>query len=107
MTWKRVSAHEAVNLVRNAQQSGELALFDSRDVTSYTESHIRGADHLSERIFGEVITVLPKDVPVMIYCYHGNASQVYAQWFSDFKFEQVYSVDGGYEALADAYQAKH
>jgi hypothetical protein len=39
----------------------------------------------------------------MIYCYHGNASQVYASMFSDFNFREVYSVDGGYEVLAPAF----
>lgn len=45
---------------------------------------------------------LPKDAPVVIYCYHGNASKTYAQMFTGFRYSQVFSVDGGYEPLAAA-----
>jgi len=45
---------------------------------------------------------LPKDAPVVIYCYHGNASKVFAQMFVDFRYSKVFSVDGGYEPLAAA-----
>ncbi len=44
----------------------------------------------------------PKDRPVLIYCYHGNASQVRAQTFADFRFKKVYSLDGGYESWRKA-----
>lgn len=74
-------------------------MFNSRDEHSYIQSHIQGTDHLTEKNFGEVVSSLPKHIPVMIYCYHGNASQTYASMFSDFRFKEVYSVDGGYEAL--------
>ncbi len=96
----RISPEQASDLIlRSRAGTRALALFDSRDMQSYQQSHIRGADHLNESSFGEVITYLPKNVPVMIYCYHGNASQVYAHMFADFKFSEVYSVDGGHEAL--------
>ena len=45
-----------------------------------------------------MLSATPKDAPVLIYCYHGNASQEFAQIFSDFRFREVYSLDGGYEA---------
>lgn len=100
-TYQRISANKATDLILRARAgTAPLALFDSRDERSYAAAHIKGTDHLSERSFGEVISSLPKDVPVMIYCYHGNASQIYASMFSDFNFKEVYSVDGGYEALA-------
>lgn len=100
-SFQRISANKAADLIQRARAGTvPLALFDSRDERSYATAHIKGTDHLSERSFGEVISVLPKDVPVMIYCYHGNASQIYANMFSDFNFKEVYSVDGGYEALA-------
>ncbi len=107
--WKRISADEAAHMLEETRNTGELAVFDSRDMASYEESHVRGADHLSEYSFGEIIRALPKSTPVMIYCYHGNASQIYAQMFTDFRYREVYSVDGGYEALAEAYHlhAKH
>jgi len=35
---------------------------------------------------------------VLLYCYHGNASQTYGQMFADFGFAEVYSLDGGFAA---------
>ena len=101
--FQRISPQRASDLILRARAGIKpLALFDSRDVASYQKSHIMGTDHLTELDFGAVIEHLPKNTPVMIYCYHGNASQVYASMFADFQFNEVYSVDGGYEALAPA-----
>jgi rhodanese-related sulfurtransferase len=101
--FQRISPQRASDLILRARAGIKpLAMFDSRDAASYQKSHIKGTDHLTERDFGEVIANLPKNVPVMIYCYHGNASQVYASMFADFQYMEVYSVDGGYEALAPA-----
>lgn len=98
--FQRISPQHATDLILRSRAGIQpLALFDSRDTTSYAKSHITGADHLTESSFGEVLASLPKNIPVMIYCYHGNASQVYASMFADFQFNEVYSVDGGHEAL--------
>ncbi|HET9930917.1 MAG TPA: nitrogen fixation protein NifZ, partial [Polyangiaceae bacterium] len=43
---------------------------------------------------------------VVIYCYHGHMSQEYAAQFGAFGFSEVYSVDGGFEALASEYAAR-
>ena len=80
-------------------------LFDVRDATAYRNGHIDGAAHLSEdRLLGWMKRI-PKDAPVLIYCYHGNASKTYAQMFIDFRYTRVYSVDGGYPALEMAMTA--
>ncbi|MDE0931482.1 MAG: rhodanese-like domain-containing protein, partial [Halioglobus sp.] len=39
-----------------------------------------------------------RDQPLLIYCYHGNSSQGAADYFFNQGFEDVYSMDGGYEA---------
>lgn len=102
-TYQRISAAQAADLIRRSRAGiRPLALFDSRDAASYAKSHIKGADRLNEHGFGEVVATLPKHTPVMIYCYHGNASQVYAGMFADFRYQEVYSVDGGHEALSPA-----
>lgn len=74
-------------------------LFDVRDPSHYQRSHLPGAAHLSENRMPAWMRKLAKDEPIIIYCYHGNASKIYAQMFCDFRFTRVYSVDGGYEAL--------
>ena len=77
-------------------------IFDVRDMASYQEAHVDGAAHLSEDRLLAWMKRLPKDAPVLIYCYHGNASKVFAQMFVDFRYSNVFSVDGGYEPLAAA-----
>lgn len=80
----------------------ELALYDVRDKKSFDRSHVPGAKHLDDRSLGEALQSMPRRTPIVLYCHHGNASQSYAIAFSDFRFAEVYSVDGGFEALARA-----
>lgn len=94
-----ISPAQAADLIR---QESQLAVFDVRDLSAYRLGHIANAAQLSEERVLAWIKRLPKDQPVLIYCYHGNASQTYAQMFSDFRFQRVFSVDGGYDKLMAA-----
>lgn len=91
-----ISAAEA--LARCTTQPAPM-VFDVRDMASYQRGHLEGAAHLSEDRLMAWMKRLPKDAPVVLYCYHGNASKIFAQMFVDFRYAEVYSVDGGYEAL--------
>ena len=102
MTYHCIPAAEAVALIR--VEPG-VALFDVRDLASYRRAHIDGAAHLAEDRFFAWTRRLDKSAPVLIYCYHGNASKTYAQMFIDFRYTRVYSVDGGYPALEMAMTA--
>jgi len=95
--YRRISAAEAVTLLA---ADPAPTIFDVRDMASFRKGHLAGAAQLAEDRFLLWQKRLDKAAPVLIYCYHGNASQVFAQMFVDFRFTDVYSVDGGYEALA-------
>jgi len=73
-------------------------VLDARDAGSFATSRINGAQPVSSANLGALIGATAKTRPILIYCYHGNASREYAQTFSDFGFSEVYSLDGGYEA---------
>lgn len=92
-------ATDAAALIRSEPTA---AVFDVRDMASYQRAHVDGAAHLSEDRLLAWMRRLPKEAPVIIYCYHGNASKTYAQMLSDFRYSRVFSVDGGYEPLAAA-----
>jgi rhodanese-related sulfurtransferase len=77
---------------------GDPLVLDARNANSFAESRISGAQPVSSANLGAIIGAIAKTRPVLIYCYHGNASREYAQTFSDFGFSEVYSLDGGYEA---------
>lgn len=103
----RIDATRAADLVRRGRdgQLPGLAVFDVRDRASFEHRHVEGAEHLTEAGIGEVFGRLPRALPILIYCYHGNASQVYAEMFADFRYAEVYSVDGGFEPLVAALAA--
>lgn len=94
-----LAANEAAELIRNEPTA---TVFDVRDMASYQKAHVDGAAHLSEDRLLAWMKRLPKENPVVIYCYHGNASKTFAQMFIDFRYARVFSVDGGYEPLAVA-----
>jgi rhodanese-related sulfurtransferase len=77
---------------------GDPLVLDARDAGSFAKSHINGAQPISSANLGAAISATAKARPILIYCYHGNASREVAQTFSDFGFTEVYSLDGGYEA---------
>lgn len=73
-------------------------IIDVRDAHSFQSGAIPGAQWVSYDNFRGFRQQADKDRAVIIYCYHGNASQDMAQMFVDFGFSEVYSMDGGYEA---------
>ncbi|MBS1212809.1 MAG: putative thiosulfate sulfurtransferase rhodanese-like domain/ankyrin repeat [Proteobacteria bacterium] len=91
--WRRVNANEARALLERPN----LKVFDMRDQQSFAQGHIEGAQYLSNNNLEEVILKTPRHDPVLIYCYHGNASQTGAKVFTDFGFQEVYDLVGGYE----------
>jgi len=57
-----------------------------------------GARNVTESNLPQLLEGLSKSAPLVIYCYHGNSSQMVARFFAAQGFSEVYSVDGGYEA---------
>lgn len=92
--WKRINARDARQLLK----LGTVSVFDMRDERSFAQGHIEGATYLSNSNLEDVLLKTPHHVPVLIYCYHGNASQSGAKLFVDFGFKEVYDLVGGYES---------
>ncbi|MGQ0682622.1 thiosulfate sulfurtransferase GlpE [Bradyrhizobium sp.] len=86
------------------RRNGALVL-DVRDRSSFDAAHVEAALHVSHANLSDVLAVTARTRPVLIYCYHGNASREYAQIFSDFGFAEVCSLDGGFEAWHDESRA--
>lgn len=92
--FQRINIQEAQGLLSRS----DVLVLDVRDTKSYGRGHIRSARNVSIGNLWAVVEETPRTKPVLIYCYHGYASQEFAQVFSDFGFSCVYSLDGGYEA---------
>jgi rhodanese-related sulfurtransferase len=75
---------------------------DARDALRHAEAHLEGALRLDGRNHERLLLTEPKRRPVLIYCYHGHASQTYAQMFVDFGFTEVVDLIGGWAAWAIA-----
>jgi rhodanese-related sulfurtransferase len=100
--FQRIGVDEAQRVVRR----DDVLVLDVRDAVSFGNAHVKGAQHLSTANLSEVIDGTARGRPVLIYCYHGNASREYARIFADFGFSEVYSLDGGYEAWSNQPRAK-
>lgn len=102
-SFRRIAAAEALAfMIAATGQARRYRLFDTRDADSYARGHLAQAEPLAERDLGHWIGRLPRAEPLLIYCYHGHASQVFAKTFADFGYTEVYSIDGGFQALAQA-----
>jgi len=80
----------------------DALVLDARDAAAHQAGAIRGAAGQCQRLDGRnhepLLMGQPRQRPVFICCYHGNASQTYAAMFVDFGFGQVADLIGGYEA---------
>lgn len=92
MSFKRITASQAKNILDN---SGILV--DIRDAETFTSDHDSGAIHLTQDTLPGFLATTDKKTPVLVICYHGNSSQMVAEFLSEEGFEEVYSIDGGYE----------
>lgn len=93
MSFKCISIDDAKALI----DSTEVTLADVRDSGSFLESNIPNSVHVTGETAEEFLSSAGKDKPLIVYCYHGNASKEAADYFNGKGFTQVYSMDGGYE----------
>ncbi len=101
--FRRIGLTETKDLMTRS----DLTIFDVRATDAFDSGHIGGAHHLTVINVSQFVAKTSKENPVLIYCYHGFASQEYAQIFGDFGFLDVYSLDGGFEAWRTAEQPPH
>jgi thiosulfate sulfurtransferase len=76
--------------------SGKALFVDVRDKASFEKEHIAGAFLLNEDNTEDFVTRTDKSKTLVVYCYHGNASQSAAAFLMDQGFKKVYSLKGGF-----------
>ncbi|QKJ85280.1 thiosulfate sulfurtransferase [Paramixta manurensis] len=79
-------------------QQGQAILVDIRDPQSFEAAHASGAFHLTNGSLNNFLQQTDFETPVLVMCYHGNSSKGAAQYLIGQGFEQVYSIDGGFDA---------
>ena len=76
----------------------DVLILDVRDRDAYRAGHIGEAHNISYSLLSDVINNAPRELPILVYCARGHASQEFAQALSDFGFLEVYNLDGGFDA---------
>ncbi len=92
----RLSVADAATLM----QEREVLVLDIRDPDSFAAGHITGAHLLNQELAAHISNHADLEAPIIVCCYHGNSSQQAAAWFAQEGFEEVYSLDGGYQEWA-------
>ncbi len=81
---------------RKLMDSGAV-IVDIRDADSFAAGHMPGAVHLDNHSVTRFIQQADLDAPTIVVCYHGHASQSAAAWLHSQDFDQVFSMNGGFE----------
>ena len=90
--FKSISVPDSKQLIAEQQP----LILDCRELKDYQAEHIDNAMHVHEQLRESLLKKGDKQRPLLIYCYHGHASEHLAEMFGDFGFKQVYSLSGGY-----------
>jgi len=96
--------HISPELTKEKLEKGEIKVVDIRDDQSFELGHIPTSFHLSNGSVTQFMNENEFDMPVVVCCYHGISSQQAAQYLIHQGFEEVYSMDGGFEAWRTSYQ---
>lgn len=91
-----ISAENAYQLLQ--QNDSDAVLVDIRDIQSFSQAHPEQAFHLTNDTMVSFMDEVDFEQPVIVMCYHGISSQGAAQYLLHQGFEQVYSLEGGFEA---------
>lgn len=75
----------------------KLCVVDIRDANSFALGRIPESIHLTNDNLADFIREADLDAPLIVCCYHGNASQQAAAYLHSQDFTEVYSLDGGFE----------
>lgn len=79
-------------------EQSQAKVVDIRDEQSFNAGHIPHATHLTNGTLHTFMAENDFSTPVIVCCYHGISSQQAAQFLIHQGFEEVYSLDGGFEA---------
>ena len=94
MSYQNIAVTDCEQLIKDRNP----LILDCRDVKNYQAGHLDNALHVHEGLTASLIKRGDKHRCLLIYCYHGHASQHLAEFFTDFGFKDVYSLEGGYTA---------
>lgn len=79
-------------------QQPDVVVLDHRDVRSYSSEHLPNAMLVNDALIMHLRK--KREVPILVYCYHGNSSKDLCNLLINFGCENVYNLEGGWQAWA-------
>lgn len=79
------------------RRNGAL-LVDIRDNQNFQAAHVINAFQLTDHTLLTLLNDYDYDTPILVLCYHGISSRGAAQYLVNQGFEEIYSVEGGFDA---------
>ena len=98
----RISVADANALI----EKGPVTIADIRDEASFKSGHMTDAQHLDNTNTQNFIDKSDLDQPLIVVCYRGNSSQPASVFLADRGFDDVYSLDGGFNEWAATFPEK-
>ena len=96
--------HFSVNqLIQLSESHSDIQIVDIRDAASFASGHVEGAINLNNENLASFVAEVDMDQPLIVGCYHGISSQGAAEYLVEQGFDDVYSLDGGYQAWHQAH----
>ncbi|MCJ8301505.1 thiosulfate sulfurtransferase GlpE [Shewanella sp.] len=96
--------HFSVNqLIQLSESHSDIQIVDIRDAASFASGHVQGAINLNNENLASFVAEANMDQPLIVVCYHGISSQGAAEYLVEQGFDDVYSLDGGYQAWHQAH----
>ena len=92
-TYKSLTASQLKQLIDSKES---IYLIDVRTDEQFAESHIPNAVNIPYNKLGVMITQIPRDKKVVLYCNTGQKSLSGAQFLVDRNFNNVYALTDGY-----------
>ncbi len=78
-------------------------ILDIRDLNSYNANHIKGSQRIDNSNLATFLADADKDKPVVVCCYQGMSSLQAAEVFINQGFDEVYSLEGGFNGFSLTY----
>lgn len=96
--------HFSVNqLIQLSESHSDIQIVVIRDAASFASGHVQGAINLNNENLANFVAEANMDQPLIVVCYHGISSQGAAEYLVEQGFDDVYSLDGGYQAWHQAH----
>src|SRR5437588_10480092 len=87
-----ISIEDAFELLKADQE--DVLFLDVRDRQAFQQSHIQGAQHLTDNTLDQICSTMDRARPIIVYCYHGLSSVDAVDYLLSQGFHNVASLEG-------------